>query len=484
MRKMTKKLMYALGFVAMLLVGKDVNATTQTQPLTANVSITDRLTKEDSEKYYTYTVPEEGYFQFSLEKVAPLDSQDHYYNVYVYDKNANKIDSYEHYAGVTTQIYNFQKGDTITFKVVRHCSSCHVFDVDYRVVVDSTPSKEWEQEKGDSMFDATVLKSGNWVNGTIWTGGDVDYYKFVMDKNGYFDFQLRKVDPLASQGEKYNIYVYDKDGTRIDSAEGMVEWKSKKYNFNKGKEVYLKVVRHCSSCRVIGVNYQVMAQSKTDSSWEIEKGDKITNSTSLKSGKAMKASIWTGNDVDYFKFKAPSTGYYYLDLKKTDALATPDEFYNVEVLDSKGNKLTKYDHVTYLEKVKHYVKKDTTVVFKVYRHCSSCDVIGVDYSIKVTHKTKAVDSMAKTTLSYKSSDRVLKWKKGKSVDGYEVSVSKSSKFKKSATKIVSVESNSVTLSGYDYGFGKMYVKVTPYNNTINGKRIYGKPSKVKSIVIK
>jgi hypothetical protein len=85
--------------------------------------------------------------------------------------------------------------------------------------------------------------------------------------------------------------------------------------------------------------------------------------------------------------------------------------------------------------------------------------------------------------STKKSQIKVTWKKDSQATGYQLVYSTSSKFNSSKTVNISKSSTvSKTISKLTAG-KKYYVKVRSYK-TINGKKVYGSYSKVKTVTVK
>ena len=79
----------------------------------------------------------------------------------------------------------------------------------------------------------------------------------------------------------------------------------------------------------------------------------------------------------------------------------------------------------------------------------------------------------------------LKWKKDKTVKGYQVTYSTDKKFKKGVKKVTVKKAKTVkkTISKGIKAKKKCYVKVRAYK-VVKGKKIYGSYSKVLKVTVK
>ncbi len=104
--------------------------------------------------------------------------------------------------------------------------------------------------------------------------------------------------------------------------------------------------------------------------------------------------------------------------------------------------------------------------------------------VKLYYNIKPAQSKVTSLRSPKKKAIKLKWKRDKVVDGYQILVSYNKNFKKKA-KTVIIKKNSVTaktVTGLKSG-KRCYVKMRAYK-LVEGKKLYGKCSKTRSIVCK
>lgn len=116
-----------------------------------------------------------------------------------------------------------------------------------------------------------------------------------------------------------------------------------------------------------------------------------------------------------------------------------------------------------------------TVTFTNVNYCGSMKT-----SFTIVPKKLSISALK----SPKKKQLKVTWKKDKTISGYQVQYSTSSKFSKSKTKTVNVskKSTSKTVSKLK-SKKKYYVRIRSYK-TSQGKKLYGSWSKVKSIKIK
>ncbi|MGN1123765.1 MAG: GH25 family lysozyme [Eubacterium sp.] len=146
----------------------------------------------------------------------------------------------------------------------------------------------------------------------------------------------------------------------------------------------------------------------------------------------------------------------------------------VTVYDSYGNIYSASDYDVYYKNNKNPGKAQVVIKFKNNYQGR----ITADYTI--IPKKQAVSSV-KSTAKKKI---IISWKKDKLVSGYQLQYSTSKKFYKSKSKTVTVSKKNTSKAVSKLKSGKKYyVRVRAYK-TINGKKVYGNWSSVKSIKVK
>lgn len=171
--------------------------------------------------------------------------------------------------------------------------------------------------------------------------------------------------------------------------------------------------------------------------------------------------------------------YYY---PSTFTLSTKAYTYNgkkktpsVTVRDRLGNVIPKENYSLSYKNNTKPGKATVTLTFNGVNYSGS---VKLYYTIKP--KTQSITYLK----TKKSKQFTLKWKKDTTVSGYQIQYSTSKKFYKSKTKTVTLSKKTLskTVSKLK-SKKKYYVRVRAYK-TIDGKKVYGSWSKVKSVKVK
>ena len=102
----------------------------------------------------------------------------------------------------------------------------------------------------------------------------------------------------------------------------------------------------------------------------------------------------------------------------------------------------------------------------------------------LTKKTARPAAIRLGKLKAKKKALVIRWKKGKGINGYEIQLSMNKKFKKKNKKIVVKQKKRTKITAKKLKAGKIYfVRIRSYKIDA-GKKVYSKWSKVKKTKIK
>ena len=163
-------------------------------------------------------------------------------------------------------------------------------------------TEECETENNDTKETANTISDNEQMKGAI-TAGDVDFYKYTVFGTGYFNLNF-SLD--YDYYVYYDVAIYDSNLNKIDE-EIKVSSFSRRFNFKEGTEWYISV----SGNKVYNYsekgNYYLDLTFTSKSNWEIESNNTKKTATKL-SGKK-KGTLYTIDDVDYYKYTASKNGY-------------------------------------------------------------------------------------------------------------------------------------------------------------------------------
>lgn len=194
-------------------------------------------------------------------------------------------------------------------------------DKPYRLQARFSPSSTWEVEynassksSNDKQGSATAMSSNKTYYGTLGTSSDVDFFKVKVPKSGALTLSFKhpniydkqnywKVQLVNSKTEVF--YEITSPGTKVSLTSAQIGVSSGTY--------YVKITNGGYN-KWNSADYELKVKYTAGSNWEKEYTDskKVSNNSmasanSITAGKAVKGTISTKNDVDYFKVKVKST---------------------------------------------------------------------------------------------------------------------------------------------------------------------------------
>jgi len=173
-----------------------------------------------------------------------------------------------------------------------------------------------EIENNNSVDTATEISVNTNVSGNLSSTSDVDWYRFTVEKDGYFhvDFQHELVD---SSSAYWQIRLYDSSGVNfIDgnnsyfSVVGNSNNTTTTYGVTPGT-YYIKLTDYYYT----GVDYNFNVVFTPSSEWETENNNEKNSADEISLNKTYNGSFTTDGDVDWYKFTITENGYFYIDFK-------------------------------------------------------------------------------------------------------------------------------------------------------------------------
>ena len=193
-----------------------------------------------------------------------------------------------------------------------------------------------EIENNNSVDTATEISVNTNVSGNLSSTSDVDWYKFTVEKDGYFyvDFQHELVD---SSSAYWQIRLYDSSGVNfIDgnnsyfSVVGNSNNVTNTFGVNAGT-YYIKLNDYYYS----SVNYTLNVKFTPSSDWETENNNEKNNADEISVNKTYNGSFSTDGDVDWYKFTTSETGYFYVDFQH-ELVDSSSAYWQIRLYDSSG----------------------------------------------------------------------------------------------------------------------------------------------------
>lgn len=190
-----------------------------------------------------------------------------------------------------------------------------------------------KEARAVSEGDIKEIGTNIMVEDVFESYSDVKYYKFTMDKTGYFDiaFNVPGIDVKEHNG--WIVTLLDSDGnSTIYSFTVFGNTTLPKVPFVKGKTCYLKMKLPNSSPSADGVNYQFQVNTYEVTNWEVEYNDSMETANNICADVTYCGNLMSSNDTDYYHFVMDRAGYFNI------SFSIPEVGANVQ----KGWKLSVY----------------------------------------------------------------------------------------------------------------------------------------------
>lgn len=435
---------------------EEVNNTISTaNTIKSGTAYNGSIATTDDKDYYKVEMNKKGYLQFKFTHANTGNTATHY-RISVLNSAGSNIYEVTN-AGVDTLYVSDKIGLAKGTYYVLVSVSSTLYTGDYGLTVTTKAASNWESEVNGDTATANSLKVGKEMHGVISSySGDLDYYKFTLDKTSYVNVSLSH-KKMNVAGTSWYVYLLKSNGSRLNyltdhlySYAGDAYTESTAIKMEKG--TYYVVVRAAAGNKnAVGEEYTVSVNKIS------AKKPKVS---SVKSGGYHKLKVtWKAvpGAVSYTIARSTSKDGSYTEVKTID---------NVSTISWTDKSVT--TGKTYYYKVKAKVALENTTKESGY----SKAVSGKAVPAKTTVKTALKNSKVKVS-----------WKKVSGANGYEIV--RSTKKDKGYKKIKTIKKGSAktytdskTKSGKTY-----YYKIRAYRN-VNGKKVYGSYSKVVSRKVK
>ena len=367
----------------------------------------------------------------------------------------------------------------------------------------------------------TTAKAKSYTLGTTTTGyfssnDNIDFLKVDVPQSGRIDF-------TAEGTESYSVSIYPSNAT-----EDSVDYNYIDYNYNLGK-AYLESYAYL----VAGTYYFKVGGNYDNSSYTISSSftpanesfpeslnvnnNIIGNANPISLGTTYNGMLGENDDVDFYKFNVTAdavtvnlksekvlsfciytltgeevTSNYYSDFNSSTNTATTSETISL----SSGTYCLKlwrgyYDKCFYSFSINspHQHSYNYAYTVKSTYTSQGYDVYTCSCGASYTTNYKAVKKLGKVNLKSVSSARKrhtikASWNKKSGANGYQIYYSRNKNFKKLSAKKIVKGGKKTSYVGKNFTKGrKYYVKVRAYKN-VNGRKVYGKWSNVKTVKCK
>lgn len=370
---------------------------------------------------------------------------------------------------------------------------------------------------GAGSYD-TIAKAKSYTLGTTTTGyfssnDNIDFLKVDVPQSGRIDF-------IAEGTGVYRIYIYPSNAT-----EDKVDYNYIGYNDNLGK-----AYSECCAYLVAGTYYFKVSGSSNENytirtsftpanesfpeSLDVN-NNIIGNANPISLDTTYNGMLGKNDDIDFYSFTVPS-GTQIINISANENVyfsvysMTGEKIagrWYVSKNDSTGiaseSESVSLDAGTYCLKIEkgyacfysfsinspHQHSYNYAYTVKSTYTSQGYDVYTCSCGASYTTNYKAVKKLGKVNLKSVSSARKkhtikASWDKKSGANGYQIYYSRNKNFKKLSAKKIVKGGKKTSYVGKNFTKGKKYyVKVRAYKN-VNGRKVYGKWSNVKSVKCK
>lgn len=191
-----------------------------------------------------------------------------------------------------------------------------------------------KQIKAVSDENVQMIETNSSVEDVLTSTGDVKYYKFTMDKTGYFQLSFKVPEVGVNTKDGWTVSLLDSDGNSIIYSFNVTGNSTlPKTGFPKGKTFYIKIQTKYNSndYAPIGAKYQLQVNTYENTNWEMEYNNTSTAANSIAANTDYFANLNSSNDVDYYHFVMDRTGYFDISFHIPEVDAKINKGWNITI---------------------------------------------------------------------------------------------------------------------------------------------------------
>ena len=457
-----------------------------------NTVVADCLEKNDTVKYYKFTMDKTGYFQLAFQipgldvdpaqgwKISLLDTDG---NTCLYETSITQ--------NTVFPAFPFVKGKMFYIKIRSVSTYFPPEGIGYEISLNTYEDTSWEVEFNNTAAEANSVTANQNYRGNLISADDVDYYTFETKEDGFFqvEFLIPGIDINVEQGWKVTIF---QDQKEIHSYIMTENTRTCPYPFAKGTKFMVKIQAQSTYFSPTFVEYNFSVLTKESKYWEQENNDQIVGANEIKSGKTYEGTALTPGDTDYYKIKMSKKGFLTYTFRPNTLPEEIGQGYHLYVYNQDNEELYNLSSVTGETSATLYLNKGVYYIRVSVQNSYFPPANNVAYSLTATTKAAAkpgkvtIQSLKSSTYKYWSSTyKNIKYKVKAiaNASGYEYQYCTNKKFKKDMVK-GTVEGKTGTFGEKLVSKKNYYVRIRAYYETPTGERTYGAWSSVKAVKIK
>ncbi len=209
---------------------------------------------------------------------------------------------------------------------------------DYITVSATSSESTTEESTNNTKLTAQVIETGTPIISSLADDKDIDWYKFSLESDGYFNFNFEH-EIISSSITYWNINIYKSDGTTLintfSSAGNNSLTSSANIGLSKG-DYYIKIDSplYCHS----DIEYILSTSFTKSDTFETEDNGSKNNADIIDCNIEYTGSLMDKNDNDWYKFTVDKQGY--IDISFThDTLENTSVYWVANIYKSDGTTL-------------------------------------------------------------------------------------------------------------------------------------------------
>lgn len=454
-------------------------------PVRPNEKFEGKLESVITENYYSFRVDTSGFFTIDFKPLDVTANTGGGWKIELYDGVTGDA-LYTTFAktAMTSPEFDFKKGTALYLKISAGGVIAPVGQK-YSVRIHTANSTHWEQEKNDTVNTANALVGNQTYYGNLYSSTDVDYYKYTVAKDGYFNVCFRAADFTQNAGDGWNVTVYNaRDNKELFSFNTSKATDYEYCNFKKGTKLLFKVSAGRQYNAPLYQKYSMKIREKASNYWEKENfvdssvawSKYRSSATKMVFKKNYAGNLYNAADTDLYKFNVAKNGYVTISFNPNDVASNLGGGYGVKIYDSNGKLIDLMAGVQNRSDKKYYFSKGTYYV-EVAAGWKYNAPVNKTYKLSARYTAYTPKKVA----SVKASGTKVYWKRVSGATAYEVKYTTRSDLK--GGKTVTTSGNSYKLTGLKKD-KNYYVSVRPYKLTNTGKKVVGTWSRAVKVKAK
>ena len=196
-----------------------------------------------------------------------------------------------------------------------------------------------ESESNNTPETANLINVGETVTANLYSQSDVDWFKFTVDKAGYFQVSVTH-DIISTADSVWKIEFYHADGvTYIDNC---VDWWGIFGNSNRTlSEIGIDPGTYCikiyksTNNSYNSANYNLTVNFTEADNWESEINNSLATADTILPNKAYCGNILSTSDVDFYKVTLEKGGKFSFDFSH-EVISSTDEYWRIRIYEEDG----------------------------------------------------------------------------------------------------------------------------------------------------